>query len=151
MAELRALCEQAGLKQVRTYIQSGNVVAESPLAPPAVKSKLEKALATRLGKAHRVILRTLDELEAVEARNPFPEAAPNRLMVIFLDDAPAKSALTEWKIPGREELSLRGRELYIHFPDGMGASKLKVPFADVGTGRNLNTVRALISLARGTS
>ena len=45
-------------------------------------------------------------------------------------------------------MTLRGRELYIHFPDGMGQSKLKVPFAGVGTGRNLNTVRALIAMAK---
>ena len=44
-------------------------------------------------------------------------------------------------------MTIKGRELYVHFPDGMGSSKLKVPFADIGTGRNLNTVRAMIALA----
>jgi uncharacterized protein (DUF1697 family) len=57
--------------------------------------------------------------------------------------------LNDWKIPGRERLALHGRELFVHFPDGMGASKLKLPFADIGTGRNLNTVRTLLAMARG--
>jgi len=149
MTELRALSEAAGLKQVRTYIQSGNVVAESARGAPAVKSVLERALHEKLGKPCKVLVRSLAELEGVEATNPFPKADPKQLLVVFLDNAPPKDSLAGWKIPGREQLTLRGRELFIHFPDGMGASKLKIPFADVGTGRNLNTVRALIALARG--
>jgi uncharacterized protein (DUF1697 family) len=148
MAELRALCEKAGLKAVRTYIQSGNVVAESPLAPAAVKAKLEKALAARLGKAHAVLVRSLAELEQAEARNPFPDAPPGFLLVIFLDEPPPKNALKDVKIPGEERLKLLGRELYIHYPEGMGKSRLRTPLADVGTGRNLNTVRALIAMAK---
>jgi uncharacterized protein (DUF1697 family) len=62
--------------------------------------------------------------------------------------ASAKTAIADWKIPGRERLALHGRELYVHFPEGQGKSKLKVPFADVGTGRNLNTVRKLLEMAR---
>ena len=147
MADLRALCERAGLSDVRTYIQSGNVVARSKLSTDAFKKKLESALGTQLGKPHRVLVRALAELQAVEKRNPYPDAAPNQLLVLFLDDAPAKGALKDWKIPGREQMTIKGRELYVHFPDGMGSSKLKVPFADIGTGRNLNTVRAMIALA----
>ena len=45
-------------------------------------------------------------------------------------------------------MALVGRELHLHFPDGQADTKLKVPFADIGTGRNLNTVRALLALAR---
>ena len=149
MAELRTLCEKAGLKDVRTYIQSGNVVAASALKPELVKAKLEKALAVRLGKLHRVLVRSPAELEQTVARNPFPDAAPNQLLVVFLDDAPPKAALKEVKIPANERLALHGRELFIHFPDGMGQSKLKIPFAEVGTGRNLNTVRALVAMATG--
>lgn len=151
MAELRTLCEKAGLKDVRTYIQSGNVVVTSPLKPEQVKAKVEKALEARLGKHHRVLVRSLGELEKTEASNPFPDVEPNRLLVVFLDDAPPKSALKDVKIPANERLELRGREIFIHFPDGMGQSKLKVPFADVGTGRNLNTVRALIAMAKGVA
>lgn len=147
MTELRALCEGLGFAKVRTYIQSGNVVFESKLAAQRAKMQLEDALELRMGKRHLAVLRTADELAAVDARNPFADADPKRVLVVFCDAAPAKSALANWKIPGGEELHLDGRELFIHFPDGMGTSKLKVPFAEVGTGRNVNTVRALLRLA----
>jgi uncharacterized protein (DUF1697 family) len=148
MADLRTLCARAGFTDVRTYIQSGNVVFASTLSAAAAKAKLEKALAAKLGKPSRALLRGADELERVIAANPFPEAAPNQLVIVFLDAAPAKAAIKDWKIPGRERLALHGRELYVHFPDGQGQSKLKVPFADEGTGRNLNTVRKLLEMAR---
>ncbi len=147
MADLRALCTKLGFKDVRTYIQSGNIVFDSPLDAAQVKAKLERALAARLGKPCRVLVRTAAELKAIVRRNPFPEAEPNRLIVMFLDDAPGKAAIAGVKPPGGERLSLHGRELYIHFPDGMGKSKLKLPFADTGTGRNLNTVRKVLELA----
>lgn len=148
MAELRALCEQIGMKHVRTYIQSGNVVCASPLKAAQVAARIEQALAVKLGKACRVFVRTLPELERTEADNPFPEAEANRVLVVFLDEAPPPGALEAVVVPGRERLAIRGRELFVHYPDGMGQSKLKLPFAAVGTGRNLNTLRALIALAR---
>jgi uncharacterized protein (DUF1697 family) len=147
MADLRTLCEGLGLRRVRTYIQSGNVVATGALSAAQVKTRLEKALLATLGKPCRVLVRSLAEMEQVEQGNPFPEAAPAQLLVLFLDDAPPRTAVSNVKVPGSERLALRGRELYIHFPDGMGQSKLRIPFADTGTGRNLNTVRKLIALA----
>ena len=149
MAELRALCANVGLTQVRTYIASGNVVCESPLAPAAVKAKLEKALHAKLGKPCAVMVRSLAEMEAVEKKNPFPGAPPGFLLVIFLDQAPPKDALKAVKVPGGEQFKVVGRELFIHYPEGMGKSRLRTPLADVGTGRNLNTVRALIAMAKG--
>lgn len=148
MADLRALCEKAGFSDVRTYIASGNVVFSSRLTAPKARVTLEAALAKRLDKPTQVIIRTADELEAVIAANPFPKAEPNRLIVVFLSKDESHTDLDDWKIPGNEQLKLIDRELYIHYPDGMGDSKLKVPFADQGTGRNLNTVRALLSMAR---
>jgi uncharacterized protein (DUF1697 family) len=147
MADLRALCEALGFRDVRTYLQSGNVVFNAPLAPAAAKASLERALAKRLGKPCRVLVRSAQQLKTLLAKQPFPKAEPNRVLVLFLDEAPPKGALTGWKIPADEELHLAGKELVIHFPDGMGKSKLKVPFADIGTGRNLNTIRALVELA----
>ncbi len=146
MTELRAICERLGFTKVQTYIQSGNVVFDSRLGAARVKVALEDALEERLGRRHDVMLRSAAELASVEMRNPFPEADPKQLLVIFLDAPPPRDALAGTKIPGRERLHLDGRELFIHFPDGMGQSKLKVPFAGIGTGRNLNTIRALLQL-----
>lgn len=147
MADLRRMCEDLGFTDVATYIQSGNVVFSTRLAAAKANAALERALAQRLGKPSAVILRTRDELVATERANPFPKAAPNQLLVLFLDAAPDAAVLKSVKIPGREQLRLIGREVFIHFPDGMGQSKLKIPFADHGTGRNLNTVRALLALS----
>lgn len=147
MADLRALGEQLGFRGVRTYIQSGNVVFDSPESPAAAKAALEKALAARLGRPCRVLVRSPRQLTSLLAKQPFPDAKPDRVLVLFLDAPPPKGALEGWRIRGREQIHNLGREVIIHFPDGMGKSKLKVPFADVGTGRNLNTLRALIALA----
>jgi uncharacterized protein (DUF1697 family) len=148
MADLKALCVKAGFTNVRTYIASGNVVLDAKVPAARVKAALEAALHKRVGKPIQVLIRTADELEAVVAANPYPEAAPNQLIVLFLDHEPRESSIADWPIPGRERMTLKGRELFLHFPDGQGTSKLRVPFADVGTGRNLNTVRAVLALAR---
>jgi uncharacterized protein (DUF1697 family) len=147
MTDLAALCERAGLTRVRTYIQSGNVVFESALAEAAVKAKLEKALAAKVGKPIGVLVRTSAEMQRLVARSPFPDVEPNRVIVVFYDESPGAERVAGWPVPGREQLTLRGRELFIHYPDGMGRSKLAIPWGDRGTARNMNTVRKLAELA----
>jgi len=148
MSDLVKICDKAGLERAKTYIQSGNVVFESRASEATVKAGLEKALAVKVGKPVRVLVRTADELDQVLARNPFRDAEPKRVIVVFLDHAPPKDAVTHVATPGGEQLVLDGRELYIHFPNGQGTSKLKVPFSDVGTGRNMNTVTKLAAMSR---
>jgi uncharacterized protein (DUF1697 family) len=147
MADLVKLCEKAGLSGAKTYIQSGNVVFSSSATEAKVKATLERALSVTLGKPVGVLLRRATELDRVLEKNPFKEAPPNRVVVMFLDEAPPRNAVAEVKSPAGEELVLYGRELYVHFPNGQGASKLKVPFANVGTGRNINTVTKLTAMA----
>lgn len=146
MAELRRLCEEAGLKDVTTYIQSGNVVFRSQRAEAGVKKLLEAALAVQLGKPCGVLVRQAGELRQLLEQNPFPAAAPSQLLVLFLDEKPPAAALKPVGALAGEELAACGRHLFIHFPKGMGRSKLKIPLAGVGTGRNLNTVRKLLEL-----
>jgi uncharacterized protein (DUF1697 family) len=148
MTELRALCEKLGFERVTTFIASGNVVFDSPLSEPKVKAALEKALERRLGKPVGVLVRNERELAATLAANPFEKAPPNRVIVFFLDEPPPAAAMRDVKTPGNEELAARGREIFVHYPVGQGVSKLKVPLADRGTGRNVNTVRKLLELAR---
>jgi uncharacterized protein (DUF1697 family) len=148
MAELVKLCEKAGFTDVKTYIQSGNVVFDSDATEAAVKAALEAALAKKIGKPVGVLLRRPAELERVLADNPFPQAPPAKVIVMFFDAKLPKSALTGVRAPGNEELALHGRELYVHFPDGQGKSKLKLPFAAEGTGRNLNTIAKLSAIAQ---
>lgn len=148
MNELRELCRDCGFAAVTTYIQSGNAVFSSRLDRSNVTLKLESALRARMAKPVAVYIRTPDELDAVIERNPFKRAQPNRLLVMFLDRAPQGNVLADLIIPGREEVSLSGREAFVHYPDGMARSKLKLPFAKDATGRNLNTVQKLLALGR---
>ena len=149
MSDLARLCERAGLCDVKTYIQSGNVVFTSPKKEAAVKAALERTLERHMGKPVAVMVRTVDELEAAIAANPFPEAAPNRLLITFFDQALTRADLAGAVTPGGERLAIRGRELFIHYPNGMGVSKLKVPaLKQAGTGRNLNTVVKLAAMTR---
>jgi uncharacterized protein (DUF1697 family) len=147
MSDLRELCEQAGFQNVTTYIQSGNVVFTCKLPAAKAKQKLEAALQKKLGRPVRALLRTPQEIDAILERNPFKHAAPSRLVVLFLDSAAPRDALEKVVIPGREEVKVSGREVFVHYPDGIGRSKLKLPLADQATARNVNTVRRLFELA----
>ena len=148
MKDLCQLCLDAGFTHVTTYIQSGNVVFLAALSEAAVKTKLEKSVAARVGKPTGVLVRTAAQLEATVERNPFKSAPPTRVVVLFLDEAPAKSALAGVPMPSGEQVELAGRDVFIHYPAGQGTSKLKLPFAHAGTGRNMNTVAKLATMAR---
>lgn len=143
MAELRALCEGLGFSGARTYIASGNVVFRSELKEAAVKAALEEALAAYAGKPVGVLVRTGAEMAAVLAANPFAQAAPNRTVAIFLDAAPPADAARKASGLKDEQIALGTREIYVLYGSGMAASKLKIPAAQAGTARNMNTVATL--------
>jgi uncharacterized protein (DUF1697 family) len=147
MEDLRRLCGEAGLRGATTYIASGNVVFVSEAGETEVKRALEGRLLHHAGKPVGVLVRNAAEIAAVLAANPFPDAAPSRNVVIFLDEAPAADALAT--IAGRdgEELRLGRREIYVHYGSGMGSSKLQIPAAKTGTARNMNTVARLANMA----
>ena len=149
MKDLSDLCAKLGFKNPRTYIQSGNVIFESQLAEKAVRAKLEEALTRILGKRADVVVRSAAELQAVLKANPFPHVEPARIGVYFQSDPVSKSQVAQAKGPDGEDVRLGKREFYIHFPHGMGRSKLKLP-AGVGTMRNMNTVAKLVALAMQT-
>jgi uncharacterized protein (DUF1697 family) len=146
MSDLTALCANLGFDNVRTYIQSGNVLLESNLAEKTIRARLEKALTEKLGKPAAVVVRTAVELTAVLKGNPFPDAAPAKVGVHFQSERVNKSLLATVVAPGGEQVRLGKREIYIYFPDGMGRSKLKFA-AGLGTIRNINTVAKLVELA----
>jgi uncharacterized protein (DUF1697 family) len=147
MSDLKAICEELGFTSVRTYIASGNVVFASRKSEAAVKAALEKRLAAYAGKAVGVLVRSADEMAQVSSDNPFPKAAPNRTMAIFLDDAPPEDTLAHVRGRKDEEIKLGKREIYVHYGEGMGQSKLVIPAAKTGTARNMNTVAVLTKMA----
>jgi uncharacterized protein (DUF1697 family) len=148
MSDLKALCETAGLADIRTYIASGNVVCRSDKTEAKVKAAVEAALAAYAGKPVGVLVRSAAEMAKVLAANPFPDAAPNRTVAIFLDAPPPADALDKATGRATEEMRLGRREIYVHYGDGMARSKLAIPAAKAGTARNMNTVAKLAVMAR---
>jgi uncharacterized protein (DUF1697 family) len=147
MSELKAMCEELGFVNVRTYIASGNVVFTSRKSEAAVKSALEKRLEAYAGKPVGVLVRTAEEMAQVLADNPFPKLAPNRTMAVFLDRAPPADTIASVRGQKDEKIKLGRREIYVHYGDGMGQSKLVIPAAKLGTARNMNTVATLAEMA----
>jgi uncharacterized protein (DUF1697 family) len=147
MSELKAMCEKLGFTAVRTYIASGNVVLESRKSEAAIKAALEKRLESYAGKPVGVLVRSCAEMARVAADNPFPNAKPNYTVAIFLDRAPPPDTLAGVRGLQDEEIRLGRREIYVHYPSGMGKSKLVIAAAKSGTARNMNTVAALAEMA----
>ena len=148
MTELKSMCESSGFVNPRTYIASGNVVFESKLSESAVKEKLESCMTKYAGKPVDVLVRTGAEMAAVLAKNPFKSRAPNATVAIFLHERPPKDALKTITGQAAEEVALGTREIYVHYGNGMGRSKLKIPAAARGTARNMNTVAKLADWAK---
>jgi uncharacterized protein (DUF1697 family) len=147
MSDLKAMCERAGFLKVRTYIASGNVVFASRMSEARIKAALEAALEAYAGKPVGVLVRTAAEMAAVVAGNPFPDAQPSRTVAIFLDEPPPRDAVARTTGRADEEIRLGKREIYVHYGDGMGRSRLKIPAAKAGTARNINTITKLAEMA----
>lgn len=146
MTELRTICNDIGFTNVRTYIQSGNVIFESEHAEKVLIEKLEQALSERTQKKIPVMIRTAEDLRSVLSSNPFPDAKPDQVGVMFFVNPVPTDLVEGLTISGPEEIVLSEREIYIHFPNGMGRSKLKLPFAQQGTVRNINTISKIAGL-----
>jgi uncharacterized protein (DUF1697 family) len=158
MADLRRLVADLGHDDVKTYLQSGNVVFGSTVRDAeALARGIERAIADELGLTVPVLVRSGRELAAVAGGNPYAdwEDDPTRLLVAFLATAPEKSAVAALTVPGGENVAftVTGREVYLHYPDdGYGRSKftnnyLEKKLGVVATTRNWRSVRALAEQA----
>ena len=158
MADLRNLLANLGFANVRSILQSGNLVFESHVS---TTSRLEVHL-TQAAKAHLALeteffVRTAREWRAIVTGNPFPNEAkrdPAHLVVMLLKNADDRKhvAALEKAIPGREAIRAGGRHIYIVYPDGIGESRLTNTLIEQklgaqGTARNWNTVLKIASLA----
>jgi len=156
MKSLVTVFEQLGCTAVKTYIQSGNVVFR---APPALAARLPERVSAEIAARFRlsvpVIVRSAAELRVVVRDNPHLAAGaePDKLHVAFLADGPAAAAVARLD-PERsppDELVVRGREIHLHLPNGVGRSKLTNQYFDrvlstTSTLRNWKTVLALLEL-----
>lgn len=150
MAQLRAIAEEVGLGSPRTFIASGNLLFTSKLAEAELRRTLEQRLEAHMERSVKVIVRTADEMELVHRTNPFPDVAGNNVLAFFLNDpAPADLLATIRNLSHDERIVVGRREVYVAYGErGIGRSRLKIPAAEAGTARNMNTVAKLAVLAR---
>ena len=155
MNELTALLEGMGLREVQTYIQSGNVVFRCELKSRAMlAAKIGAAIEAQHGFAPQVLLLEAAELRKAIADNPYPEAEadPKSLHLFFLANAPQHPDLKSLEAlkTGSERYKLAGRVLYLHTPEGVGRSKLAARAEKLlgvaASGRNWNTVCKLAEM-----
>ncbi len=161
MSDLRALVETLPADDVRTYVQSGNVVFESCAPDGAnIAHDLEARIQAQLGLHVAVVVRTSDELDQVRSGNPFLSGGrdPARLHVTFLAALPGpdrvRSMETAANAAAPDECRLLGHHVYLHCPDGYGRTKLNNAFferklAVTATTRNWRTVTNLTEMAHG--
>ena len=157
MKELVAQLENIGLRNVRTYIQSGNAVFQSEEEEASLLSnKIRAAIRNRRGFEPQVLLLEPEEIEKAVESNPFPEAGsePKTLHAYFLASTPKNpdlDALESIKSE-RERFVLKDGVFYLHTPDGIGRSKLAANAEKLlgvsATGRNWRTVRKLMEMAK---
>jgi uncharacterized protein (DUF1697 family) len=148
MKTLAALCTDLGFANVKTYIQSGNVVFASKLPKAKACAALERALEKQIGKKVDVVLRDAAEMKIALANNPFPDAPPAKVAVAFCSAPVDKAAVRKVVPPAGEKMVAKDQEFYVFYPDGMGQSKLKFPKMDgVATVRNINTVAKLVAMS----
>ena len=157
MKDLKTACETAGLREVATYIASGNLVFTHDGDAGQVQAIIAKVLNDQFGMTkNHTIIRTPEALAEALAANPFADAAverPSSLMLQFLEATPpdsAAEALAQW--PGPERLHLSGEHLYIDYVAGAGTSKLSNAWLEralkvAGTARNWNTANKLLEMA----
>lgn len=155
MADLKVLYEELNLKNITTYIQSGNVVFESKVANDLNK-KIERKLFEKYTYNVSVIIKTADEMQFVVANNPFLKEKHielDKLHVSFLSDHPAKEWLDKVKtlnyLP--DQFVIIGKEIYLYCPNGYGRTKLTNNFFEnklkvKATTRNWKTVNELYVL-----
>ena len=152
MKELAAIFESAGAVDVRTYIQSGNVVFAAPAAVvKTLPAAVQKAVKLRFGCEAPVLLRSHDELRKVAAGNPFAGEDAERLMVMFLSGVAKNVAALDTSRSPPDRFVVRGREIYLHCPNGFGRSKLTNDYFEralgVGaSGRNWRTLLTLVEM-----
>jgi uncharacterized protein (DUF1697 family) len=153
MSELKAIADDLKLENSRTYIASGNLLFTSGEAEEPLRRMLEKELQAHMNKDVRVMLRTAEELEKVVRANPFTDAPGNRVQAFFLAHPPPPDLLATVRNKSDDERIATGpREVFVAYGErGIGKSRLRIPAAEQGTARNMNSVARLAELAREMS
>ena len=155
MQTLRSLLQELGFQNVQTYIQSGNIVFQSPQTDPLhLASIITQAIQETHGFAPHTLVLSADEFQTSAQQNPYPQAekSPKSLHLFFLESVPTNpdpQKLNTLKSP-TEAFQLQNKTLYLHAPDGIGRSKLAASIEKTlqvpTTARNWNTVQNLLEM-----
>ncbi len=150
MADLKSFAVSLGLTQVRTLLQTGNLLFDSAKKAEALAALLETRALSDLGLDTPFLMRSAADWAAIVRANPFVDEAvkvPAKLVLMPLQVAPAaeRARALQAAHAGPEVIRLVGKDLYLYYPEGIGRSKLTVKkiesaLGTVGTGRNWNTV-----------
>ncbi|MCI0629022.1 MAG: DUF1697 domain-containing protein [Phycisphaerales bacterium] len=161
MSKLAPMFSDAGCVNVQTYIQSGNVVfSATPACAAEIPALISKRIAKGLGFQPVIILRTAAEMRRIVEDNPFIKTRDqagleNLLHIAFLNDAPTKASIAALD-PNRsagDSFLVRGREIYLNLPKGVGKTKLTNGYFDSALGvtstmRNWRTALKLLEMAQ---
>jgi uncharacterized protein (DUF1697 family) len=160
MHDLRAAFEALGFANVRTYIQSGNVVFDAnSKSADALGRQIVGQIASTFGFDVPVLVRTDSQMKLLMSSNPFVNDAAiptSELYVAFLSAAAPANAveLLQPLATAQEQMRLHGSEIYLRYPSSYGKSKLthgamEKKLSLVTTIRNWNTISALAAMAAG--
>ena len=156
MPALKTMFENLGFESVSTYLQSGNVVFDSSDTNiSSLETRIETAILEEFGYVVPTLIRVAADLERIVDANPFPNRTISNAIqpyVIFLKDAPANRTL---ELPASEpaEHVFGEHEIFVHYPNGSGTSKLSNNFVErklktTASSRNWRTVLALLELSK---
>ena len=159
MADLKNLYDALGFSDVRTYVQSGNVVfAAANPDPAALAASIEAHIRQTFGFDVSVFIRSAQDFQGLLKANPFLNGRsedPAKLHVTFVYAPPAATRLSALEKPaaGNDEFLVAGREIFLFCPDGYGRTKLSNTFFEKKLGvpattRNWNTINALLQMAQ---
>lgn len=157
MAQLRMGCAEAGFKDVRTVLATGNIIFTTDLPRTEIGKRLADVIASH-DLQNEAFLRRPNDLKRVLSEDPFPDAArdrPNHMLVFFMSTTPAASQIAALeRLEGPERIMVRGNEAYIDYKEGVGQSKLtpvrlEKLLGRSGTARNWNTIRKLVERVSG--
>jgi uncharacterized protein (DUF1697 family) len=149
MADLKTIAEELGLGSPRTFIASGNLLFVSDKPEGTLRVLIEKRLQTHMGKGVRVMVRTAGEMADVVRANPFRDLPGNHVQAFFINEPPPADLLDTVRNRDDERVAPGTREVFVAYGEkGIGRSRLRIPAAEAGTARNMNTVAKLAALAR---
>ena len=153
MKELTALFARAGATNVRTFIQSGNVVFDAKAAPPVIE-RVRGAIEKQFGFDVPMVVRSAEALQGVVASSPFDDV--EHVHMVFLEGQPTPGmvkALDPRRSPP-DRFVVRGSDVFLHLPNGVARTKLSNAWFDsqlktVSTVRNWKTVLELVRMSSG--